>query len=196
MKDINSTLLAGIKKAIVASRIEHLEIPEAKSIKGPFYHGTCISGVDDNFDTLKSEMSDFGAIWVSPNEWISKVFASNNCDNMGGGIPVVYRTGQNLEKAIPLDQYVINELSEEFGVSDPRDLIPYLEMEGYDGWVTMGSVGTDLYTDIAIFKNDVEIDGMKIFVNGKWSDQFFDVSEINEKMKSDHLERFTRPKYV
>jgi hypothetical protein len=144
-------------------------------------------------------MSDFDALWVSMDEWVSESFAANTCGQEESGIPVVYRVMQNLDKAAGLDQTIVNEMMNALGLEDPRDLIPHLEMEGYDGWTTLGSIGSRIYTDIAIFRSEVEIDTMKVFIDGKWT-EYFDPEEFSEKMtgkmESDHLERFTRVMHV
>jgi len=173
------------------------DMPASVSIQGPFFHGTCVSPEDGPFEELYRGINEFEAIWVSQEEWVSEMFANDKCDNRG--YKVVYKVEASVDRAVPLSEPLVNELLGMFDVDDPRDLIPHLEQAGYDGWTAMGSVGANLYTDIAIFKNDLGISAMKIFINGDWT-EYFSPSDFNErldgKMESDHLERFTRPLYV
>jgi len=199
MKDVNKILSASIGRAVCASMMGGIDVPDPKSVGGPLYHGTCMSRGEGAFDALRSDMSEFNALWVSPNETISETFAMNRCNVGDGGIPVVYMTMHNVQRALPLDRHVTEELMDAFGVNgDPRELIPHMERAGYDGWITMGSLDTEMYIDIAIFKSSVQIDKMKVFTNNGWTD-FFEPEEyhnvVSNKMESDHLERFTRPIY-
>ncbi len=190
-------LAKNIKQAIHNYTLKGIEMPDGVPIPGPFYHGTGIIPGEGVFNSLQSGIADFDALWVATEQWVSEIFASNRSGK--DSLPVVYKTTQNLEKAASLDQYIVNEMMDRLGLDDPRELIPHLSMEGYDGWTTLGSVNSQLYTDIAIFANEVDIDSMKVFIDDDWTD-FFAIEEFTQKMsgkmESDHLERFTRVMHV
>jgi len=201
MKNTTDNILArNLKKAIYEDRLSDIDLPDGKNIDGPFYHGTCMLPDEGVFSTLKSGMSDFEALWVASDEWVSETFAASRCGTgraeVEDSFPAVYKIMQNVTNAIPIDQNLVKDLMFELDVNDPRELIPHLDTLGYDAWVAMGSVSERLYTDIAIFSSEIEIEEMKMFIDGEWTDYFNPENfkeKMNGKMKSDHLDRFTRP---
>lgn len=194
MNKIDSTLERNLKIAM----LEHaVEIPNGVSVKGPFYHGSCLDPEEGPFEAIIRSMSEFDAVWVSDEEWASEMFANEECTD--GGYKVVYKIDTDLENAAPLTKETADAITEFFGEPDLRETIPYLERAGYDGWTTLGSMGRDLYTDIAIFREGLDISLMKIFIDGEWT-EYFPPSEFRGKMEgrmqSDHLDRFTRVMHV
>lgn len=200
MKKIDSILEKNIKMAIFDHEVA---MPDGVSIQGPFYHGSCLDPEEGPFEAIVRSMSDYDAVWVSDEEWASEMFAGDNCGGDGkdgaNGYKVVYKIDTNLENAAPLTKETAESITEFFGEADLRETIPYLERAGYDGWTTLGSMGSNLYTDIAIFREGLDISLMKVFIDGEWT-EYFPPSEfrgkMEGKMKSDHLERFTRVMHV
>lgn len=197
MDALNKILSKSIKLAQYDGMMDELGMPDGVSISGPFYHGTCIDPNEGPFDELYSGMSEFDAIWVSEDEWVSEMFANDDCGE--NSYMVVYRLDNEINNAIPLSKEIVDGLTTIFDEPDIREIIPNLEMAGYDGWTTMGSIGEHLYTDIAIFKNSVSISDMKVKIGDEWT-EYFPPEEFGSimkgKMKSDHLERFTRVMHV
>jgi len=161
-----STLMESIKhgyKAIFENNYKTVEIGGESidmpitSVSGTFYHGTSFDKDEEPFDSFSIDMSDYPAVWVTDDEEIAKEFASNR-----EGIPVLYTINFNSNKMAQIDYSLFEDLKDYLGFFDLRESIEWLRNLGFEGWVTQGSVGTDLYNDIAIFYEDmIEIKSIK-----------------------------------
>lgn len=142
-----------------SSRTKHIEdydiyIPIG-SVSGTLYHGTSFEDDDDDddeiFDTFNPNVyGDYDAIWVTDDKYIAEEFSNRNGHNNRYVIEVEY---SSTNMAI-IDQGLFNDLKEYLGIYDLREAIPFLKNEGFDGWITQGSIGRHVYNDIAIFNYD------------------------------------------
>jgi len=184
--DIFEKLSKNIK---IAQSLAGIELPNGVQVSGIHYHGTSIA--DDPIDELTGEYSEWDTIWVTSDENVAEKFSDH-----GNGVQAVFEVQVNLLNALPIDHQVYTEIkyeSDEF--EDIRMAIPAIEMEGYDGWITLGSIGSIMYEDIAIFGSRIPVSKMKIKTPEGWTEYFpldeFE-SRTGKKMKSDELDRFVR----
>lgn len=145
-------------------------------IDGIYYHGTTMD--EGFFDTLDPDYSDWGAIWFTDDSNIADEFS----DNSGDENRVMFKVRLKSENIADLSMLdTANEYMETQGVKDLRETIPHLVEEGFDGWITTGSIGSHIYDDIAIFNEDcIEYLGISFYEDGDWSD-FIDIEEAEEK---------------
>jgi len=163
---------------------------QAMSYNNTCYHGTFF-GEDGFFDELDAEMSDFGAIWVTPDEIAAEGFSENGSEE--GTVRGIFKINVNLRNIVIIDKSPQwKTFRDMMGCEDDlRDCIPYLERQGYDGWFTtgwLGSYDSIIYEDIAIFGGgNFSVQSVKLFVDGKWT-EYMSVAEAKEL-----IENFSAP---
>jgi len=169
------------------SQIQDFEIPKIP-YQGVCYHGSTYRPEVGVFDNLSADYSEWNAIWVCPEENIAETFASDwHGDD---GTPVVFKVNVNLKSAAnmrPFDKENWDALMDVFGYNDIRQLIPHLMDNGCDGWLSVGSIGQELYFDIAIFSRNVNVQEAKVKINGVWT-PYMSLNDLSEKLKSEEKE--------
>lgn len=148
----------------------NIEIPKTE-IDGIFYHGTNL--VDGNFiDELNFGYSDYNALWFTKDEHIADQFADNSYFNDDyDAIKTLYEVEIESNNIADISYELYKEIIEFYGLFDLRESIPILKQEGFDGWVTLGSIGQNIYDDYAIFNEDIiNIKKCKLFIDNKWTD--------------------------
>lgn len=146
-----------------------VDVPKT-SIDGTYYHGTTLR--DGEFiNRLEVEYSDHEALWFSWEDDVSDEFADNYY-NEGENIKIIFEVYLKSDNIADLPYELTQEINDFYGYEDFRESIPMLHDEkGFDGWKTMGSIGSRIYDDIAIFDESlVEIKSCKLFIGGDWTD--------------------------
>ena len=147
-------------------------------LDGIYYHGTSLDKDDDFFQDFELGHSDWEAVWFSDNENIAEDFGDNwgNDDN----VVIIYLVEIKSNDIVNISLDTFEEIKDFYGYEDLRESIPILAQE-YDGWKTLGSIGSNIYDDIAIFNTKcIRIKQAKIQINDEWS-EYMSLSEIEEK---------------
>lgn len=165
---------------------ETFEIPTI-TVNTICYHGSCYKKNQGIFDNLSSDYSEWGATWVCPEENIAEEFAEERHGEFANNIPVVFRTKVKLNKAAnirPYEKDTWDQIMEALGFSDIRELIPYLKQKGCDGWITTGSLDTQLYYDIAVFYDNIDVLDVKVKINNYWT-PYMKKNQVNHVLKTE-----------
>ena len=150
---------------------------ETTSLNGVFYHGSKTDEGEIFNDFDPSVFGDWGATWFTSMEEIAEEFTEWHADDANEKT-VVYRVRIKSDNIADLEDYDyakdIMNAYEEFGMvdsSDFREMIPILENR-FDGWITVGGLGSRKYDDVAMFNMDkVEILDVKVKEKGgEWSE--------------------------
>jgi hypothetical protein len=144
---------------------------EKIKIDGIYYHGTTYDKKEGKFTSFDTGYSDFNATWFCDDEHIAEMFSDNKSDYFGKTIQIVYKVQINSEHIANVNWWsVAKELMEFLSTKDFRECYGYIQDLGYDGCLTSGSIGSEMYDDLAIFDlYCVKILSYKTFKNGKWS---------------------------
>lgn len=138
---------------------------ERTSYVGPAFHGTSV--YHDFMRDLEQGYSDWEATWITPDEYAAEEFAEDR-----EGIPIVYMMEASLENLADIQPSDIDAIREFLGGEpiDPRECFDFLRNQGFDGWFTLGSIGSQAYNDIAIFYDSPPLLEAKLFIDGQWTD--------------------------
>ena len=149
---------------------ESVRIPKVK-MKGIYYHGSVVEK-GEFFDSLNTGRSDWDAIWFSDDENVSNEFSDNwyNEDDVDK-YKVIFRCNINIDKVAYIDYDRFKKVLDKYELTDLREFISILKENGYNGWKTIGSIGSLTYDDYAVFdEDDVNIQDCKLYNNGDWTD--------------------------
>jgi hypothetical protein len=122
---------------------------------------------------LNSGNYGWNAIWVTDDEFIAEKFAEEKKNKKRTEIPIVFKgkITRDLklfeieEDSFKISYYDGFEGKQEVekvdykqymgfcGIEDPRDLIDKVDRMEYDGTLVSGSIGTESYEDIALFRS-------------------------------------------
>ena len=163
---------------------EHTDITiPSIGINRTAYHGTAFDSEEDNvFDEFDTNYSDFEATWFSEEEYIAEEFSENR--TAPGYIKAVYMVKLKSDNLADFSLSIFEELKNFYEYKDAREYIKLLKNAGFDGWITLGSIGYHQYDDIAIFNDNViEIVGIKLLINEEWTD-YMSLNEANEIIKN------------
>jgi len=163
-----------------------MKVPKIR-INGEFYHGTVVTGSNLIY-TFNSDYSDWDAVWVTNDEEIAEEFADNWRNETD--ILAIYKVHVKLTGVADIDYDKYQEIAEYSGTRDLREFIPTLIDKGYNGWRTIGSIGSLQYDDFAIFDpSNIKILSVKLLTHGGWTEymtladaQEF-LTNLNESMK-------------
>jgi len=192
-KRLNETFVKNIIRKIIKEDYydeeSDVEIPSTY-INDIVYHGTALNPNEDSlFDEFKIGHSDWDAIWVSEQEEISEEFAEEKKHE--DDIEILYRIKLDADNLADISPETHEETKSYYGYEDLREFIPTLSQMGFEGWMTTGSIGSNLYNDIAIFDEDlIVIDGVKLKINDEWTDylsldkayKIFENMKLNERL--------------
>ena len=161
---------------------------ETTSLIGHVYHGTVINleEGDGLYSKLRVGQSDWDAVWVSDQEKIAEEFSENKSYDEEKGIFVVYMLEANCHDIAYIDYDDSKEIVDSFVVDDFREVFSMLDRLGYNGCKTLGSIGSTIYEDYAIFdENCLEIIAAKFKVEDEWTDymSIIEAEEFLEKQK-------------
>lgn len=139
-------------------------------LNGTYYHGTSVGSNDDLFSEFNPGHSDWDAVWFASDENISEEFAENSYRD-DNEIKAVYEVSLKCNAIADIDYVQAEEIKNQWGLYDFRESIPILKQKGFNGWKTTGSIGYNVYDDIAIFNlNCAKIIGVKLFIDDNWTD--------------------------
>ena len=160
---------------------------KSKPFNDVCYHGTDVQPGEALFDELNMNYSDHEAIWVTDEEDIAEEYSRRNLNSYrpeanAGHVQVVFKVNVAMQNAAQ-----INSLEEwkEFTLNYSLDMnllenIPFLRSMGYDGWITLGGMGSRGYKDIAIFNpSAVNILEVKVMTSTGWT-AYMPVREAQE----------------
>lgn len=160
-----------------------IKIPRIK-LSGNFYHGTVLVNDDNLFYRFDSKNSDWNAIWFADDEYIAEEY-SDWKGGYGDGfseIRVVYRVGVNIRSIADISYELSQEIKFEWELEDFREAIDILREKGFKGWQVPGSLGHNIYNDIAIFYPDeIKIQDVKLYLNDEWTD-YMSIDEAQTKI--------------
>ena len=139
-------------------------------LNGTYYHGTSIGQDDDLFSEFKIGHSDWDAVWFSSDEYISEQFAEDSYRD-DNEIKAIYEVNLNCNSIADIGYEQSQEIVQQWGLYDFRESISTLKQKGFNGWKTTGSIGHNIYDDIALFNMYcVKIVGVKLLINDEWTD--------------------------
>ncbi len=160
---------------------------EETSFRGLVYHGSMLTQDSEAIWTdVDVSYSDWGAIWVSPDEKAAEAFAGRYLWSRpleDGQVPFVIRIAADFPNLIDLTDFSTEaaefqdsekfreaaEFRDEWCSGDVRECIGYFRQWGFDGWLATGSISQS-YQDIAVWNGVVEGTEVKILMpDGKWS---------------------------
>jgi len=122
------------------------------SVSGTFYHGTSVDEDDELFDEFNPGVyGDYDAIWITDDRSAAEEFSGWKGGFNKKYVLTVEYASNNM---VLIDKRVYSDLCEYLGIDDLRESIDYLKSQGFDGWVTQGSIGRTIYNDIAVFNYD------------------------------------------
>ncbi len=158
------------------------------SFSGLVYHGSMLTEIAEAVWTdLTDSYSDWGAVWVTPDERAAKEFAgryrgSRPLGGDGDEIPFVIRVEGDFQNLLDLTNFTTDaaDFRDEWCGGDIRDCIDHFRRWGFDGWITNASIGRLVYKDIAVWNGAVGGTEVKILMpDGKWS-AYMSEEEANE----------------
>lgn len=189
-KRIENKLARSLKMAIMFGNID---MPAGKPYKRRCFHDTYLMREDGMITELGMNHTDWEAIWVTPDETAAEKFATSRYKD-SAAVPAVYEGAVSLSTALSIDLRLAGEISDEFGIDDIREAIPDLRHMGYDGWVTLGSIGGIIHEDVAVFDESlITFESVKLMNGDSWTSYVrLNGLDENEIFNSDELERFTR----
>jgi len=165
-------------------------IEEINSIElnGTVYHGSSVDLTEDDatlISELREDYSDWDAVWVSDEESIAEEFSENsNWGDEDSLLYVVYEIEANCDNLAELPYDLTQELKEFYGLEDFREIIPTLTQNGYNGWLTTGSIGNRQYEDYALFNPScLQIKRVKFLVGDEWT-EYMSIQEGEEFLES------------
>lgn len=115
-----------------------------------YYHGTTIVNCEF-FNELEYGYSDWEALWFCDEEYIAEEFAEDRAHNIQDNIEVVFKVEIDSDKIASINPHIADEMMEFYGIEDFRDIIDILIEKGFEGWKVVGSIGENMYEDVAIF---------------------------------------------
>jgi len=152
-------------------------------LNGTYYHGTSIGSEDDLFSEFNPGHSDWDAVWFASDENISEEFAENSYRD-DNEIKAVYEVNLKCNAIADIDYTQAEEIKNQWGLYDFRESIPMLKQKGFNGWKTTGSIGYNVYDDIALFNlGCAKIVGVKLFIDDNWTD-YMPLSEAQDIIDS------------
>ncbi len=152
-------------------------------LNGTYYHGTSIGSEDDLFSEFNPGHSDWDAVWFASDENISEEFAENSYRD-DNEIKAVYEVNLKCNAIADIDYIQAEEIKNQWGLYDFRESIPILKQKGFNGWKTTGSIGYNVYDDIALFNlSCAKIVGVKLFIDDNWTD-YMSLSEAQDIIDS------------
>lgn len=139
---------------------EEVDIPIV-SVSGTFYHGTSTDVDDEPFDEFDIDYSEYPAIWITDDKQVAAQFSKWH----SGDVNYLYTVKYDSDSMVYIDQNTYSMLMNYLEINDIRDAIYFLSENGFDGWVTIGSIGNKRYNDVAVFDpsmiNIVDVDQIK-----------------------------------
>lgn len=161
-----------------------------KRLDGVFFHGFSVNKEynTDIFNEFDFSYSDWEAVWVAEDEYVSDEFSSWKSNDDDSDIRVVYKVQVKTTGIADISYEQSQDIIEYFGLSDFRESIPYLKQKGYKGWITPGAIDSMRYDDVALFYPDEQtrILEAKLFINEDWTD-YMSLSDAQE-MINKHFE--------
>lgn len=168
--------IASILMEVYNYETDELKLPKTH-LDGVFYHGTSTdeSSVFNNHDP---DYSDWGAVWFAPQKNAAIKFS----DQYDGKVKILFVVRLKSDDIADISYGTGKELIEFLGFHDLREAIPFLKQNGFNGWVTSGSIGDTIYTDVAIFDTDIiDIVGCQLSLNnGETWTKTMSVNDANE----------------
>jgi len=132
--------------------------PGAIKYKGMCFHGTTMDLDSGVFTNLQED----DALWVTSDEYMAEEFAflfkGSNALHAVFEIYIDLQNAAELIKSPKLDSFLHIH-----ACLDVRDCIPIFKTMGFDGWYTLGSLGTLVYDDIAIFGGSYQVKAVKYY---------------------------------
>lgn len=170
-------------KKLFEQEIE-FDIIDLSTISDVFYHGTILMKDSNLPDTLEIGYSDFNALWFTDEEDIAKEFMKGKIQN-NNMVGVIYKVNLNCKNTLDINESMYQTIQQELDLYDDlRDYLDYFKNIGYDSWITSGSIGSDLYKDVAIFyEDDIKIIEVKLLINKKWT-KYMPIIEVQKAIET------------
>lgn len=139
---------------------------------GDVYHGTIFEG-GDFFEIPEHGYSDWDVVWVASDEYAAEEFSDNRVWGDGSDyIQVIIQYKMTANRLAQIDVDLATDLKDFFGYMDFRELWQPLKEAGFEGWVTLGSIGSYVYDDYGLFDPGEVLTpmSMKFKIDNEWGE--------------------------
>ena len=151
-----------------------LEDMDGEPYSATCYHGSSFGKETGIFDEINNSCSEAECVWVTPDEEGAEWFAMNWRQETG--TPVVFEVPVSLNNALPImESATAGEIMDAYGCTELSECVPFLQADGFDGWV----MDNGQYTDVAVFYGELSPTKVKVLTDKGWT-KYMEIEEARE----------------